>query len=70
MTLWKAFVNGSSANIKFSCLIGQLCELLGRLIGPLLKTGLPLMRNLLKPLAKNGLMPLRLTATASATDYI
>ena len=50
--------------------IGQLCELLGRLIGLLLKTGLPLMRNLLKPLAKNGLMPLRLTATASATDYI
>ena len=40
---------------------------LGRLLRPLLKTGLPLMKNLLKPLAKSILIPLGLTAAASAT---
>ena len=29
----------------------QSREFLGRLLGPLLKTGLPLMKNLIKPLA-------------------
>ena len=41
---------------------------LGRLLGPLLKTGLPLMKNVLKPLAKNVLIPLGLTEAASATN--
>ena len=41
---------------------------LGRLLGPLLKTGLPLIKNVIKPLAKNVLIPLGLTAAASATD--
>ena len=41
---------------------------LGRLLGPLLKTELPLMKNVVKPLAKNILLPLGLTAAASATD--
>ena len=43
----KAFANGSSANIKFSKT--QLSKMiqLGRLLGPLLKTGLPLIRNVL-----------------------
>ena len=41
---------------------------LGRLLGPLLKTGLPLMKNIIKPLAKGVLIPLRLTAAASAAD--
>ena len=41
--------------------------LLGRLLGPLLKTGLPLMKNELKPLPKSVLLPLQLTA-ASGTD--
>ena len=45
-----------------------LVEFLGRLLGPLLKTGLPLMKIVLKPLAKNVLFPLGLTAAASATD--
>ena len=40
---------------------------LGRLSGPLLKTGLLLIENLLKPLAKSVLIPLGLTA-AAATD--
>ena len=42
--------------------------LLGRLLGPLLKTGLPLMKNVLKPLAKSVLIPLGLPVAASATD--
>ena len=37
---------------------------LGRLIGPLLKTGLPLIKNVIKPLAKSVLIPLGLTADA------
>ena len=48
--------------------IGQLEGFLCRLSRPLLKTGLPLLKNVLKPLAKNVLIPLRLTAGASATD--
>ena len=38
------------------------------LLEPLLKTGSPLMKNVLKPLAKSVLIPLELTAAASATD--
>ena len=48
----EASTNGSTANIKLSKTqlnkIGQLRGLLGRLLGPLLKTGLPLMKNILK----------------------
>ena len=48
--------------------IGQSGGFLGRLLGPLLKTGLPLIGNLLKPLGKSVLIPLGLMAVASATD--
>ena len=41
---------------------------LGRLRGPLLKTVLPLIKNVIKPLAKSVLIPLGLTAAASAAD--
>ena len=41
---------------------------LGRLLGPLLKTGLPLIKNVIKSLAKSFLIPLGLTAAASAAD--
>ena len=41
---------------------------LGRLLGPLLKTGLPLMKHMIKPLAKSVLIPLGLTAAESAAD--
>ena len=41
---------------------------LDRLLGPLLKTGLPLMKNVIKPLAKSILISSGLTAAASATD--
>ena len=70
--LRKAFANNTSANIKLSKSqlhkIGQSGGFLGRLIGPLLKPGLLLADNVLKPLAKSALIPLRLTAAVSATD--
>ena len=47
--------------------IGQSWEFLGGLLGPLLKSGLPLVENALEPLAKSILIPLGLIA-ASATD--
>ena len=39
---------------------------LGKLLGPLLKTGLPLMKSVITPLAKSILIPLGLTAAAAA----
>ena len=39
--------------------IGQSWGFLGRLLGPLLKSGLPLVENVLEPLAKSVLTPLR-----------
>ena len=70
--LCKAFKNGSPANMKLlkSQLhkIEQSGEYLGRLIAPLIKTGLPLMKNVLKPLTESVLIPLGITAAASATD--
>ena len=41
---------------------------LGKLLGPLLNTGLPLIKNVITPLAKRVLIPLGLTAAASAAD--
>ena len=41
---------------------------LSRLVGPLLKTDFPLIRNVLKPLTKSVLLPLRFTAARSAAD--
>ena len=46
----------------------QLGGFPGRLLGPLLKTGLLLIKSVVKPLAKSALIPLWLTAIASATD--
>ena len=43
----------------------QLGGFLGRLLVPLLKTGLPLMKSVIQPLAKSFLIPLGLTAAAS-----
>ena len=70
--LCKTFANGSSANIKLSKTqlhkIGQSGGLLGRHLGPLKKTGLDVIKNVLRPLAKSALIALRLTAEASAAD--
>ena len=70
--LHKAFANHLSTDIKLSKT--QLSKMiqsggfLGRLLGPLLKTGLPLIKSVIKPLAKSVLIPLGLTAAASAAD--
>ena len=40
----------------------------GRLLGPLLKTGLLLKKTVIKPLAKSVLIPLGLAAASSAAD--
>ena len=68
----KAFAYNSSADIKFSK--AQLLKMiqsggfLDKLLGPLLKIGLPLIKSVIKPLAKSVLIPLGLTAAASAAD--
>ena len=68
--LRKAFANGSSASIKLSKTqlhkIGKQGGFLGRLLRPLPKPGLPLMNNVLKPLAKSVLITLGLTAAAAS----
>ena len=70
--LRKTFVNYLSIDIKLSK--AQLSKMiqsggfLGRLLGPLRKTGLPLMKSVIKPLAKSVLVPLGLTAAASTAD--
>ena len=46
----------------------QSGEFLGKLLGSLLKTGLPLMKKVLTPLAKSVLIPLELKAAASAAS--
>ena len=70
--LREAFANKSSTDIKLSkTQISKMIQsggFLGRLLGPLLKTGLPLIRNVIKPLAKSVLIPLGLTAAASPED--
>ena len=43
-------------------------EFLSRLLGLLIKPGLPLIKNIIKPLAKSDLIPLGLAAAASAAD--
>ena len=68
----KVFANHLSTDIKLSKT--QLSKMiqsgifLGRLLGPLLKTRLSLIKNVMKPLAKIFLIPLGLTAAASAAD--
>ena len=72
LILRKAFANKWSTNIKLSK--AQLSKMiqsggsLGMLLGPLLKTEWPLIKNVIKPLAKSVLIPLGLTAATSAAD--
>ena len=66
------FVSNTSTDIRLSK--RQLSKMiksggfLGKLLGPLLKTGLLLIKNVIKPLIKSVLVPLRLNATAPARD--
>ena len=48
--------------------IGKPEGFLGKILGPLLKPGLPLIGNIMKPWAKIVLISLGLTAAAAATD--
>ena len=70
--LRNAFNNNMSTDLKLSrAQISKIIQsggFLGRLLGPLLKTGLPLIKNVVKPLAKSILIPLGLIAAASAAD--
>ena len=67
--LVKAFANNLSANIKLSKIqLHKMGRFLGTILGPLLTTELPLMKNVLKPLDKSVLILLGLTAAVSATD--
>ena len=72
--LQKAFANYLSADVKLSKT--QLSKriqsggFLGRLLGPLVRTGLPLIKNVIKPLAKSLLIPLGLTPAASTADAV
>ena len=68
----KAFANNSSIDIKLSkSQSSKMIQSGGfpcRLLGQLIKTGLPLIKNVIKPLVKSSLIPLGLTAVASASD--
>ena len=70
--LRKTFAKNTSTDIKLSKT--QLSKMiqsggfLGRHLGPLLRTGLPLMKSVIKPLAKSVLVTLGLTTVASAAD--
>ena len=70
--LRKAFAKNTSTDIKLSktqlSKFVQSGGFLGRLLGPLLTTGLPLMKSVIKSLAKSVLLPLELTAAASTAD--
>ena len=70
--LHKAFTNHTSTDIKLSkTQLSKMMHLggfLGRFLGPFLKTGLPLMKIVIQPLAKSFLIPLGLTPGASAAD--
>ena len=70
--LRNAIENNMAADIKLSKAqifrIIQSGGFLGKLLGPLLKTGLTLIKNVIKPLAKSVLTSLGLTAAASAAE--
>ena len=68
----KAFPNYLSTDAKlWKTQISKMIQaggFLGRLLGPLLKIELPLMKNMIKPLAKSFLIPLWLTTATSEAD--
>ena len=70
--LKNAIENNMSTDIKLcKAQISKIIQsggFLGKLLGPLLNTGLPLIKNVIKQFARNVLIPLGLTAAASAAD--
>ena len=71
-SIHKAFANNSFVDIKFSkAQISKMIQsggFLGKLLGPLLKTGLSLMKSVITPLTKRVLIRLGLSAATSAAD--
>ena len=71
-SLHRSFANNSSIDIKLSktqwSKMIQSGGFLSRLLGPLLKTVLPLIKNVIRPLPKSVLIPLGLIPAASAAD--
>ena len=69
-----ALNNNMSADLKLSkAQINKIIQsggFLSKLLGPLLKTGLLLIKNVIKPLVKSVLIPSGLTAAASAVDAV
>ena len=67
--IWKIFANNLSTDIRLTktqlSLMIKSGGFLGRLLGLLLKTELPLMKNVIKPLAKSILL-----AGASTADSV
>ena len=72
LSILKSFGNNSSTSVRLlktrQSKTIQSSGFLGRLHGPLRTFGLSLMKNVLTPLAKNVLIPLRLTVTKSAVE--
>ena len=70
--LRKAFANYFPTDIKlFKAQLTKMIQswgFLGRLVGPLLKTGPALMKNVIKTLAKSAIISIGLTAVASAAN--
>ena len=68
----KAFAKNTSTDIKLSKTpLSKMLQsegFLGRLLGSLLRTTLPLMKSVIQSLAKSVLTPSRLKAAASAAD--
>ena len=67
---FKAFANHLSVDIKLSKTqlsnMIQSGRFLGKLLGPLLKTGLPLIKNVIKPLAKGYFNFIRVNCSSSS----
>ena len=67
-----AFNKNMSTDLKlFKAQVNKIIQsggLLSKLLGPLLETGLPLIKNVIKPLNKSVLISLGLTAAPSAAD--
>ena len=72
LNLRKSLASHSWADIKLSkTQLSRMIQsggFLSTLLGLLLKTGLPLIKNVTKPFAKSVLIPLGLTATASGAE--
>ena len=68
--LRKAFAYHTSTDVKLSKIqlskTIQLGGFLGRVLGPLLRTGLPLMKSVIQSLVKSVLIPLGLAAVSGA----